>query len=382
MPEAFKNNFNADVINNIAHYLSEASHKHKLAFDDESFVKQASNELDTLELKARSNQIAAALDQHMPADFGEAVILIESALAPPSKDETIQFTTDDKGLAGWMMMPITDYIAEASLRDNAKYFTQGLGLLHACTQRFSAEFSIRPFLRDHTEETLKVMTTWAKDKNVHVRRLVSEGSRPFLPWGIRLHAFAKDPTPILPLLTQLKDDSSEYVRRSVANNLNDIAKNHPDKVVQIVSGWWDESNQERTKLIKHACRTLLKDGHPQALALFGYPPAKLAIIKFSLSNKVVEMGAEQEISFSIHNKQKHAQNLLIDYAMHHQKANGKMSPKVFKWTSFTLEAGAQITITKKHSFKAVTTRKYYVGEHKVEVLVNGKAFAADDFKLS
>lgn len=382
MPEAFKNNFNADVINDTAHYLAEASRKHDLAFDDESFTKQALYNLDTLELKARSNQIVKALIQNMPADFGQAAILIESALAPPSEDETIQFKANDKGLAGWMMMPITDYIAEASLRDNAKYFTQGLGLLHACTQRFSAEFSIRPFLRDHTEKTLSELTTWATDKNVHVRRLVSEGSRPYLPWGLRLHVFAKDPTPILPLLTLLKDDSSEYVRRSVANNLNDIAKNHPDKVVQLVSAWWDESNKERTKLIKHACRTLLKDGHPQALALFGYPPAKLEIIKFSLSSKVVKMGAEQEVTFSIQNKQKYAQKLLIDYAMHHQKANGKMSPKVFKWTSLTLEPGAQTTITKKHSFKAVTTRKYYVGQHKVEVLVNGKAFAVDDFELS
>jgi 3-methyladenine DNA glycosylase AlkC len=381
MPEAFKNNFNADVINNIAHYLSEASHKHKLAFDDESFVKQASNELDTLELKARSNQIAAALDQHMPADFGEAVILIESALAPPSKDETIQFTTDDKGLAGWMMMPITDYIAEASLRDNAKYFTQGLDLLHACTQRFSAEFSIRPFLRDHASKTLDVLATWATDQNVHVRRLVSEGSRPYLPWGLRLQAFAKDPTPILPLLAQLKDDPSEYVRRSVANNLNDIAKDHPDKVVEIVSTWWDEGNKDRTRLIKHACRTLIKDGHSGALALFGYTPAKLGNLTLFLSQKVVNWGGEQEITLFIQNQQNRAQNLLIDYAMHHQKANGKMSPKVFKWTSLILKAGEQKTLTKKHSFKPVTTRKYYAGSHKVEILVNGKAFAADDFEL-
>lgn len=381
MPEAFKNNFNVSVINALGKHLALSSRKHELEFDIERFVQMASHQLDTLELKARSNQIVSALTVHLPDDFSKAAIIIESALAPASDDESIQFKGHNKGLAGWMMMPITDYIALAALKENAESFTQGLDLLHACTQRFSAEFSIRPFLRDYTDKTLEVLTTWAQDDNVHVRRLVSEGSRPYLPWGIRLHVFAKDPTRILPLLEQLKDDPSEYVRRSVANNLNDIAKDHPNKVAQIASSWWDENNKERTKLIKHACRTLLKDGHPEALTLFGYPPAKLKHAILTLSKKSLKMGGEQEITLSIENKLDKAQKLLIDYAMYHQKANGKMSPKVFKWTSLTLAPNAKKTLTKKHSFKPITTRKYYLGQHQVEILVNGKAFALDDFEL-
>lgn len=381
MPEAFKNHFNVNVIKELGNYIALSSRQHALEFDVDSFVEMASYRLDELELKARSNQIATALLAHMPTDFSQVAAIIESALAPPSDVETIQFQGNSKGLVGWMMMPITDYIALASLKQDGKYFTQGLNLLHACTQRFSAEFSIRPFLRDYTDSTLAVLSTWAQDDNVHVRRLVSEGSRPYLPWGLRLHVFANDPTRILPLLEQLKDDPSEYVRRSVANNLNDIAKDHPNKVAKIAKDWWDEDSKERTKLIKHACRTLLKNGHPEVLALFGYPPAKLKNIVLNLSKKSLEVGGEQKIILTIENKLAQAQKLLIDYAMYHQKANGKMSPKVFKWTSVTLAPNSQKTFIKKHSFKPVTTRKYYLGQHRVEVLVNGKAFVAEDFEL-
>lgn len=381
MPEAFKNNFNLNVINDLAKYIALSSRKHRFEFDTNNFVKMASYKLDTLELKARSNQIVSALLAYMPADFSKAASIINSALAPCSDDKTSQFASNSKGLAGWMMMPITDYITHAALQQDAKCFAQGLTLLHACTQRFSAEFSIRPFLRDYTDKTLAVLNTWAQDESVHVRRLVSEGSRPYLPWGLRLHVFAKDPSRILPLLEQLKDDPSEYVRRSVANNLNDIAKDHPDIVVQTVNAWWDENNKARTKLIKHACRTLLKDGHPDALALFGFLPAKVENIKLTLSKEFLEIGGEQHLSLTIENRLDHSQQLLVDYAMHHQKSNGNMSPKVFKWTSLTLAPNSKKTLTKKHSFKPVTTRKYYLGQHKVEVLVNGKAFAEANFEL-
>lgn len=381
MPEAFKNNFNLNVINDMSKYLAIASNALGYKFNDVDFVKMASHKLDTLELKARSNQISAALLKNMPQDFVQAAAIITRALAPASKTETIQFKSGNQGLAGWMMMPITDYVAHASLQPNATFLNEGLKLLHACTQRFSAEFSIRPFLRDHTDKTLSVLHDWAGDDSVHVRRLVSEGTRPYLPWGLRLHVFAKDPSPILPLLEHLKNDASEYVRRSVANNLNDIAKDNPDLVVQIAHSWWDESNKARTKLIKHACRTLLKNGHPDALALFGYPPAKLDATSITVSSKSLKMGDEQFLTLKIENKLNSSQQLLVDYAMHHQKANGKMSLKVFKWTSLTLAPNTQKTLVKKHSFKAVTTRKYYAGKHKVEVLINGKTFASDEFDL-
>ncbi|MFT6270522.1 MAG: 3-methyladenine DNA glycosylase AlkC [Alphaproteobacteria bacterium] len=386
MPEAFKHRFNVVVITQMAGHITSASQHFdpndvKNYFDSEGFIKTANLQLESLELKARSNQIKDALLKYMPRDFIASARILTLALAPACNNEDMQFDAHDQGLCGWMMMPITDYVAESSLKHGSLYLHDAFALMHACTQRFSAEFSIRPFLRDHTNTTLQVLTKWAQDDNLHVRRLVSEGCRPYLPWGLRLHVFANEPSLILPLLEALKDDPSEYVRRSVANNLNDIAKDHPDTVAGIAAKWWDEKNKQRTKLIKHACRTLLKNGHPNVLALFGFAPAKQLDIVLTLQHKRVKMGEVQEFALSLINKSGMPQTLLIDYAMFHQKANGKMTPKVFKWTSIVIPANAQQTITKRHSFKAVTTRRYYQGQHKIEISVNGKVFAKEGFEL-
>jgi 3-methyladenine DNA glycosylase AlkC len=382
MPEPFKLHFNPTIIKAMAQHINSACQSRSVEFAKEAFIEQALLNLDELELKARSNQIMDALLEHMPVKFPLACSVIVKALAPNVEgDENIQFQAHNEGLAGWMMMPVTDYIAASALEHNTLYIDEALETLHACTQRFSAEFSIRPFLRDHTTKTLDVLKRWAVDENVHVRRLASEGSRPYLPWGLRLNVFVQNPELVLPLLEQLKDDPSEYVRRSVANNLNDIAKDHPDLVANIATDWWDVKSKQRTKLIRHACRTLLKNGHKAVLALFGFPPANLANVELHLKNSTVEMGQEQVFELNLENHSNKAQNLIIDYAMFHQKANGKMLPKVFKWTTLLLPADSRQTITKRHSFKAVTTRKYYRGQHKVQILINGKAFVEQEFDL-
>ena len=381
MPEAFKEKFNILTITKLADEIE----KQYSSFKTAAFKKAALNSLDSLELKERSNQIMNALVTFMPKDFFEACTIVEKALAKPSLDETIQFESKDDGIAGWILMPVSDYVTLVCLQEawqgNEKRYTRAFEILHACTQRFSAEFAIRPFIRDYPDETLRQLTKWAKDPNVHVRRLVSEGSRPYLPWGLRLHDVVKNPSLVLPLLEMLKNDESEYVRRSVANNLNDIAKDHPDLIAQIANEWWVEQSKTMTKLIKHACRTLLKNGHPDVLAIFGYPPALLSNIDLSVSNMSVVIGANQDITLTLESKHTKPQNLLIDYAVHHQKANGTLSPKVFKWTSFTLAPKQSKTLKKVHSFKPVTTRKYYAGAHKVEVLINGKSFGFVDFEL-
>lgn len=386
MPEAFKLRFNAPLVELMARHIKRASQrlspndsaKH---FDAERFIDAATFGLDALELKARSNQIKDALLTHMPSDFILSARIISLALGPASKADNTAFESHPHGLSGWMMMPVTDYVTQASLLHNKQYLAQAFDLIHACTQRFSAEFSIRPFLRDHTQETLLVFHQWAKDDNVHVRRLVSEGCRPYLPWGLRLHAFAQNPSLILPLLEILKDDPSLYVRRSVANNLNDIAKTHPELVASIAKSWWDAESLNRARLIKHACRTLLKNGDPQVLALFGYAPATQLKVTLTLKHKHVLMGTSQIIELWVSNDSCESQNLLVDYAMLHQKANGKMLPKMFKWTSLTIAAHSQITLSKKHSFKPVTTRKYYQGQHGVEIFINGEVFAKEAFEL-
>jgi len=388
MPEAFKNHFNEAVITHLASQLW----LNYPVFDQRAFIKQACAGLDSLELKARSNQICDALLAHMPRDFAQASEIIVNSLAPPGDDQTIVFEQSNKGtedspqgIAGWIMMPVSDYITQACLQsiDTPKHpnFALGLEALKACTQRYSAEFAIRPFLRDFSEATLTVLGAWVYDENAHVRRLVSEGTRPFLPWGLRLHHLADDPSLILPLLTHLRDDKSEYVRRSVANNLNDIAKPHPNLVARIARQWWQDGDKNRTRLIKHACRTLLKNGHPGALALFGYPPASLDKVSLALSAKQVAIGDLLEIVLSLSNPLKQMQNLLVDYAVYHQKANGTLSPKVFKWRSFELLPNERKTFCKAHSFKLVTTRKYYPGEHRIEILINGESQCEQVFEL-
>lgn len=379
MPEAFKNHFNQAVIEGLAQQIS----LHYSNFDKEGFLNRALNALESLELKARSNQIARALVEYMPADFDEMSKVIEAILGPECQDEELIFEASKNGVSGWIIMPLADFISIRALANEAQYLHQGLALLKSCTKRFSAEFAIRPFLRDYPQPTLAVLKQWSTDQNLHVRRLVSEGSRPFLPWGLRLHAFAEQPSLILPLLEQLKNDESEYVRRSVANNLNDIAKPHPDTVADIATKWWQHDNVQRTRLLKHACRTLIKNGHPKVLALLGYSAPELALVELKLEQAEVKNGDSQSFTLSLKSSAEEPQNLLIDYAVHHQKANGSLSPKVFKWTTLCLPAKSHgsISIEKAHSFKAVTTRKYYLGKHKIEILINGKSMFVESFKL-
>jgi 3-methyladenine DNA glycosylase AlkC len=370
MPEAFKNNFNVPLIRHLGAQLKQNYD----AFDEQIFIQKASHQLETLELKARSNQICDALMQCLPADFSVASQVILSSLAPPSLDETIQFdhtnkgpeNTNASGIAGWIIMPVSDYVTQAALLNiedaQAPNFKMGLDLLKECTKRFSAEFAIRPFLRDFPIQTLQVLKQWAQDDNVHVRRLASEGSRPLLPWGIRLHTFVESPESIVPILEQLRDDESEYVRRSVANSLNDIAKHHPDKVAKIAADWWQQNNRTRAKLIKHACRTLLKNGHAGALSLFGYPPATLANVTLTLGANSIAVGDSFSLSLSLSNLENQAQSL-------------------FKWTSINVLTGEHKTLSKQHSFKPVTTRKYYAGAHKIAILINGEVFCEQDFLL-
>lgn len=402
MPDAFKNNFNQAVIQHLGDHLAYHSNvqntKTESTFDLNRFLGLALKDLDKLELKERSNQIVEALYACMPHDLSEVNRLILASLATVGDDETIVFENTNKGpvdaansgIAGWIMMPVSDYVTKVTLAEikdlssqsEKARFAMGLALLKECTKRFSAEFAIRPFLRDYPMQTLSVLKRWASDDNVHVRRLASEGSRPLLPWGLRLGVFVDDPDKIIPLLKSLRDDESEYVRRSVANSLNDIAKHHPERVAELCTSWWQDDNKTRCKLLKHACRTLLKNGHSGALALFGYPPAELSSVSLSLDVTSLSIGDDLNLFLEVSVDAKVSQKLLIDYVVHHQKANGKMSPKVFKWTSIELPNTAKHTITKKHSFKPVTTRKYYCGEHKIEILINGKVVEQKTFYLA
>lgn len=374
MAEPFKNLFNPQMIRQMADHIAP----HYASFDADKFVDIACDNLEALELKARSNQIRDALIAKLPNDFEQLCKVFIASLHPENNVPIGNMQMDEKGIRGWAIMPMADVIATLGI----EHFDTGMETLAAMTCRLSSEFGIRHFFIADPQQAISWAMRWAKDPNEHIRRLASEGSRTRLPWGLRLQSFVENPKPLLPLLEVLKDDPSEYVRRSVANNINDIAKDHPELVATLAETWLKGASKERTQLVKHACRGLIKQGHPATLAALGYNKPAVEIAKFSIAEAQLSVGESLSIEVELQSTSNVSQPLIIDYAIHHQKANGKTSPMVFKWKIVELLPNKPLKAKKKHSLKPVTTRKYYAGAHKVELLVNGESLAMLDFELT
>ena len=373
MAEPFKNLVNKKMVEGMAAHFQHQWSK----FDVKGFVATATKHLDQLELKARTERIADTMIKYLPADFEKAGKIILASLGSPL-DKTISSNTiDTNGLVGWAVMPLTHYVG---LRGH-DHFDLSMTLFKEMTKRASSEFGIRFFLLKSPEKTLSVLKTWTTDPNQHVRRLVSEGIRPRLPWATNLPLFIKDPLPVIDLLEQLKDDNEEYVRRSVANNLNDIAKDHPEIVSEIAAQWIKGASPERKKLIHHACRTLIKNGHTKTLEVLGFQPPNIKKTRIDILTPNVVFGHALQFTMSICSDSKQDQSLIIDYIIHHQKANDRTSPKIFKWRKTTLSAKKTLTLIKKHTIKKITTRVYYPGKHTVEVMINGVSVGKADFQL-
>ncbi|MDA8747239.1 DNA alkylation repair protein [Litoreibacter sp.] len=370
MAEPFKNIYNPTLIEGMAVHLARVS----TAFDKDVFLKTALAGLDDLEMLARAEQISLAIDAAFPDDFSLKRTAMVAALHPRADMELSEMKVDDQGIAGWAGEPMARVIARHGLDDPAP----NLEALCEMTMRFSSEFAVRPFFRDHPQVTMAAALRWAKDDNHHVRRLASEGSRPLLPWGIKLHGFVQDPSALIPLLTGLRDDPSEYVRRSVANNLNDISKNQPDLIADLARDWLKQASPDRAKLVKHACRGLIKQGHTGALAAFGFPPPDLVDVDLTCPHEVV-LGDKMPITLRF--RARKDQKLLIDYVLHFMRANGKLSAKVFKWTEKTVSAGEDVQLEKAHPYKVVTTRKDYPGAQKLGVQINGQTVVEMPFEL-
>jgi 3-methyladenine DNA glycosylase AlkC len=375
MAEAFKNLIGAETVRSAATHLRNAWP----AFDATRFEMLALDGLQALEFKARAMHLCAALEATLPGDFGHAAGLIEAALAPPGEgDDLSALRSGPAGLAGWVVWPLGEYV----VRRGQTSPQRALQTLHALTQRHTAEWAIRPFIENHPELTFATLARWVADPSAHVRRLVSEGSRPRLPWGLQLKALILDPSPTLPLLRALQDDPSEYVRRSVANHLNDIAKDHPQLIVQWLHEHLVDAPPQRRALLKHASRTLIKQGHPDVLQAWGLGKPLRGEAKLSLSPKRLAVGGSLTFTVQLRSSSARAQTLLIDYAVHHVKASGERTPKVFKGWSLQLGAHEQLTLTKRHSMRAVTTRRYYPGRHELDLRINGQVAASAFFELS
>ena len=373
MPEPFKNFFNPRMIRQMGDHLAASDS----SFQRDRFVRQATRGLGPLELKQRSDHILRALEVTLPDDYRHACQVMLGALHPEYDLALSTDGMDDAGIRSWAIMPMADYVARHGLED----FDFSMGVLRELTRRFSSEFAVRHFILADTPRALRHIQGWANDPCQHVRRLASEGTRPRLPWGIQLAMFVDDPAPLLPILEALKSDPEEYVRRSVANNLNDIAKDHPDTVAAIAKRWMAGASDERKRLVRHACRTLVKQGHQGALEALGYRRPKVTLQSIDLRTPVVTLGGRLEFAISLRSEARRTQPLIIDFVIHHLKANGTTSPKVFKWKNIELAAGAELELSKAHAIKKITTRVYYPGRHRLEIQINGERCGEVGFDL-
>ena len=373
MPEPFKNLINAELVHACGTHL----HRAWRGFDRRGFEARALAGLEALEMKARAMHIADALEATLPEDFDRAAGIIEGALAPPATDDRLAFATTEAGLAGWIGWPLGEFIARRGQPEPER----ALRALRELTQRFTSEFAVRPFLVNHLALTLRHFKTWARDPSPHVRRWTSEGSRPRLPWGLQVKSLIADPSPTLPLLAALQDDASAYVRRSVANHLNDIAKDHPGVVADWLQAHLPGASPERTALLRHASRSLVKRGDRRVLEAWGLGQPLRGEAALAISPRRASVGDSLTLRATLTGEGRSVQRLAVDLVVHFVKANGGTSAKVFKGWQLHLAAGETRVLEKSLSLRPITTRRYYPGRHRVELQANGKVVAEAAFTL-
>ncbi|MCL1791410.1 MAG: DNA alkylation repair protein [Peptococcaceae bacterium] len=332
-------------------------------FQVNAFLESTMDETwDDLELMARGRQVSLNLGKYLPTDYMTAIGILDEVIMKYD---------------GFAKHCFPDFI-EVFGQDES-HWDISISALARYTPYASSEFAVRPFILNHEKRMMAQMYAWSRHENEHVRRLSSEGCRPQLPWGRQIASFKKDPAPVLPILEQLKDDPSLFVRRSVANNLNDISKTHPDLVARLAKDWFGKS-EHTDWVVKHGCRTLCKKGHSEVLAIFGYQDdVVLDIADFALERPSVSLGEDIVFSFSVMAKE--TTKVRLEYGIDYVKANGKRNRKVFKISEVSLKENRKKVYTKSHSFADVTTRRHYPGIHSISLLVNGVERGKLDFEL-
>lgn len=349
--------------------------------DASEFVSQVmDNEWGNREYKQRIMHITTILRKFLPAGYRDAIAkilelleCIKNALPDFSKIDDKNF-----GLLTLQYGAILDnYVEQYGMDD----YETSIKAIEKITQFTSCEFVTHPFIVKYPEKMMEQMLVWSKHEHWAVRRLASEGCRPRLPWAMALPNLKDDPAPIIPILENLKNDPSRFVRLSVANNLNDIAKDNPETVIDLVKRWKGES-EEVEWVIKHGCRTLLKQGNPEVMKLFGFDSIQnISIEKFQISTPEVKIGNSLEFSFNLLNSNNKKTKIRLEYGVYYQKANGALAKKVYKISEKEYAANSVTQITRKHSFRVVTTRKFHPGLHRVAVVINGNEFEKHDFEL-
>lgn len=362
----FKDLFSADFIKGIEQNLKSIDKD----FNSKLFNKIIFNETwPNQELKQRSKTIAQAIYHSYNSDYLKGLNNLENWVSELLKS---------KHKSGIEYLFLPDFIECFGLN----FEKESIQKIPLITSFISCEFCIRPFIINNPNKLIKQMQKWSEHENLHVRRLSSEGIRPRLPWAMQLPELIKDPKPIFPILDNLKDDPEVYVRKSVANNLNDISKDHPTKVLD-----WSKSNYNKSDLtnaiIKHALRTLLKSAHSEAIQLFGYSDINnFEIRDLKLETPIVKLNEELIFSFKIKNRSKNEEMLRLEYGISFLKQNSKQNRKVFKISERSIQAGEEIVIVKKHRIYPITTRVYYLGSQGLDIQINGKIFGLGNFTLN
>ncbi len=371
MAEQLKHFFSPALVRRLADEIGQV----EPGFPRKAFVKQAVSGLEALELLDRGKHIARALAAHLPADYPAAIeVLLRSLGAEHAGDELVGV-----GMAPFFYLPHTLFVAERGL----EHFDLSMRAQYELTKRFSAESSIRPYLARDPERTFTFLRRWAKDRNPHVRRLVSEGTRLRLPWASRVAWLDANPERVLELLERLKDDPASVVRRSVANNLNDLGKVHPKLLVRTCAAWLADASPARRALVEHALRSAVKRGEGEALRLLGYgkkPAVSIEAVTFDPPR--VPIGGRVALSFVLRSESTRPQDLLVDLAVHFVKAGGHAAPKVFKLKRVVLPPRGGLELRSRISLAVHTTRKPYPGTHAVDVVVNGVGQRAGAFEVT
>jgi 3-methyladenine DNA glycosylase AlkC len=356
--DKLKDFFSAQTVRGIAADLHQVHPR----LDEGLFVAACIKPLARLQLTGRAWHIAEVMHEHLPRPFAAAAEPLVASLGPPLA------STEKFGLAPLRYMPHVFFVQKYGLDD----FETAMHAQYQITQRFSAESSIRAFLVRYPDATYARLMDWSVDSNAHVRRLVSEATRPRLPWAPRLQAFIDDPSPVLKLLERLKDDPVRYVQRSIANNLNDIAKDHAATVVETCRRWLKGAQAGRRWIVRHALRSLAKSGDRQALVTLGVGrTAQIEIKRRRVTPKTVRIGGDMRFSFMLVSTARREQELMVDYVVHFVKARGATRPKVFKLKRLHLAPSASLQLDGKVSFAHLTTRRPYPGRHRIEIVVNG-----------
>lgn len=359
MPDKLKDLFfSSSFIDQLADTLQEIYP----AFDKARFTRLIYDaNWEARELKEKMRHVSGCLHQTLPQDFAQALEILKKA-AP--------------SFGSFDAMVFADYVECYGLDD----WDLSLPALGFFTQFASSEFAVRPFLARDPERAMAYLRGWAEHENHHLRRLASEGCRPRLPWAMALPTFKEDPRPILPILEKLKNDQSEYVRRSVANNLNDISKDHPDLVLDICQRWVGHT-QHTDWIVKHACRGMLKAGNKRALSLFGFgDPTHIRVENLRLDPEALLIGQDLQVTFELGVVTQEACNVRLELGVYFVKANGNLSRKVFKIGEKSFDPGEH-SITRKVSFADRSTRKHYPGQHQIAIIVNGEEMAQVSFEL-